>query len=572
MTRPQLAPRLIPSQSPLFSTATATLALAALALLAACSHKPAPSKQTSDTSAAPQTSLPPKAEPSQQYASAPAGADDNVLTYHNDSDRTGLDSSETLLTPANVNPSSFGKLFSDPVDGFVYAQPLYVAGVNVPGKGRHNIVYVATENDSVYAFDADSSGPPLWHASLLNGGSPVTSSEVACGQIVPRIGVTGTPVIDLATRTLYAVAMVKLRQAGHTVYAQQLHALDLSAGAEKLGGPVSIAGSVAGKGAGSVNGRITFDAFAHLNRPGLALSNGVLYIAFGSHCDLGDYHGWVFAYGAAHLHFRAVWNATPDGTEAAIWQTGDAPAVDSSGHVYVMTGNGTFDANTGGADYGDSFVKLALDAKGLHPIDFFTPFDQQSLSDKDLDIGSGGPLLVPTVARSAKPLIVGGGKNAVLYVVNRDRMGGFHQKGDDQIVQAISGQLSGIFSTPAWWNGRLYIGTVGQSVKAFSLSAGHFSLASQTPDSFDYPGTTPSISSNGKKNAIVWALETGGYISGASAILRAYDATDLSHELYTSPAHGGPGTGGVKFTTPTIAHGHVYFGTQHFLEVYGLRR
>jgi hypothetical protein len=552
-----------------------SLALAALVTLAACGSHPSAAEQSAtgsaSTTATDQLTAPVKGVPSLKYRSVPSTTADDVLTYHNDLARTGLDPDETILTPANVNPESFGRLFSDPVDGFVYAQPLYVAGVSIPGKGTHNVVYVATENDTVYAFDADRAGPPLWQANLREGGSAVPSTAFACGQIVPRVGITGTPVIDRATGTLYVVAMVEHTSSGHTTYAQRLHALDIATGAEKLGGPVTIAGSVPGKGAGSKGGKLAFDGFLHLNRPGLALSNGVLYIAFGSHCDLGDYHGWVFAYGADHLQFRAAFSVTPNGSQGAIWQTGDAPAVDAKGNIYVLTGNGTFDAVSGGSDYGDSFVKLGLAGNALRAIDFFTPYDQKTLDEQDLDIGSGGALLVPDQKGPHPHMVVGAGKNGVIYVVDRDHMGKYNANGDSQIVQAIRGEISPNFSTPAFWNGHLYIGSASQPLKAFSVTGNGLSAAptSQSPDSFDYPGTTPAISSNGNKNAIVWGLDTGGYVAGTPTILRAYDATNLAHELYSN-AHTGRGRPGVKFATPTVAHGMVYFGTQNSLEVYGL--
>ncbi len=551
----------------------AALALVALAGLAGCSrrHSQAEDKSSNSTpvAAAP---IPEKALPSPVYASVPATSADDVLTYHNDLARTGANPHETILTPENVNGRSFGKLFSDPVDGFVYAQPLYVAGVAVPGKGTRNVVYVATESDTVYAFDADKAGPPLWRKSLLDGGSAPTGQDFACGQIVPRVGITSTPVVDLATKTIYVEDMVKHGHGKRATYVQQLHALDLATGVEKFGEPATIAGSVSGKGAGSNKGKIAFDAFLHLDRPGLALSRGIIYIAFGSHCDLGDYHGWVFAYSADHLRMRGVWNVTPNGSQGAIWETGDAPAVDSQGDLYVMTGNGTFDGNSGGSDYGDSFVKLGWRGNSLRALDFFTPYDQQQLNDQDLDLGSGGLLLLPNAAGQL-PLTVGAGKSGVIYVLNRNHLGRFNAQGDSQIVQRISGQISGSFSTPAYWNGRVYFGPVSQPIKAFAFSRDRLSTApvSQTPDQFDYPGATPSISSNGNKNGIVWALDSSNYVSGKPAVLHAYDAANLSHELYKSPSSGAGGPG-VKFTVPTVAHGHVYFGTQHSLEVYGLVR
>jgi outer membrane protein assembly factor BamB len=546
------------------------VALAAAALLlvalAGCGRHDSGAAATSAARAA----APEPAVPSPVYRADPATAAENVLTYHNGPARTGLNPHETILTPANVSSASFGKLFSDPVDGAVYAQPLYLAGVSIPGKGRTDVVYVATENDSVYAFDADRPGPPLWRASLLEGGSAVTSSVAGCDQIVPQIGITSTPVIDPATGTLYAEAMTRRGQSGPARYAQQLHALDIATGAEKFGGPVTIAGSAPGNGAG---GLVAFSAFEHLNRPGLALSHGVLYIAFGSHCDQGDYHGWLFAYDAAPLRLRAVFNTTPNGSEGAIWQTGDAPAVDASGNVYVLTGNGTFDANAGGADYGDSFLKLALAGNAFRVLDFFTPYNQQRLNSEDLDVGSGGIVLLPDQRGPHRQLAVGGGKNAVLYVVDRNAMGHFQAHGNRQIVQQIRQSFSPIFSTPASWNGYVYLGRVGRPIEAFTLTGGRLSAApvSHSPDSFQYPGTTPSVSSDGDHNAIVWALDTSGNVSGTPAILRAYDATNLARELYASAPSGSDGVG-VKFTTPTIAHGRVYFGAQNSLEVYGLRQ
>ncbi|HEV2388048.1 MAG TPA: hypothetical protein VGS20_12420 [Candidatus Acidoferrales bacterium] len=507
---------------------------------------------------------------------APAGGDASgagVFTYHNNLARTGLNSNETILTPANVNPRTFGKLFADAVDGYVYAQPLYVPGVRIPGRGARNVVYVATENDSVYAFDADRAGPPLWHASLLEGGTPMASADVSCTQIVPQIGITGTPVIDPATATLYAVAMVKHGTGSGASYAQRLHALDLATGAEKFGGPVTIAGSTPGIGEGQVRNVVSFDAFSHLNRPGLALAGGVLYIAFGSHCDLGTYHGWVFAYGAgpAGLRLRAVFDTTPNGFWAAIWQAGGAPAIDPEGNVYLMTGNGTFNA---AADYGDSLLKLALRGNSLRAIDSFTPYDEKSLDEQDLDLGSSGPILLPDQPGPHPRLVVGAGKNGTIYLVDRDRLGGYDPKSNNQIVQTLPSAIAENFSMPAYWNGRVYFGGVDDPIKAFQLTGGRLSDApvSSTQNSFGYSGASPSISADGVKSAILWALQVDGYGSGGPVILHAYDAANLSRELYSS-ASAGPrdrADAAVKFTTPTIANGKVYFGTQDHLDAYGL--
>jgi len=558
----------------------AASAAVALMGLSACGKRPAattddaPSPASAQATAKVASGKP--SVPAAVYRNVPASAADDVLTYHNNLARTGLEPHETILTPANVNPSSFGRQFSDPVDGFVYAQPLYAAAVPIPAKGRRNVVYVATENDSVYAFDADRPGPPLWRKSLLEGGTPVSSTEISCGQIVPRIGITSTPVIDPSSGTLYVVALVKHGGGKTATYAQRLHALDMATGAEKFGGPVTITGSAAGTGAGSVKGKITFDAQSQVNRAGLALAGGVLYIGFASHCDEGNYHGWLFAYNARRLTLRAAFNVTPNGSQGAIWETGDAPAVDAQGRIFVLTGNGTFDAASGGADFGDSFVKLALEARALRPTDFFTPFDQEKLNEGDLDVGSGGAVLLPKQPGPHGRLVVGAGKNGILYVVDRDDMGKFKPNGNGQIVQEITGTISPNFSTPAFWDGYLYVGSINKPLEAYRLNDGRLSASpvSQSPNVFDYPGATPGISSDGDKNAIVWALENGAYQSGGPAVLDAYDATNLARLLYSSASDGSSQSAdpAVKFTTPTIAHGRVYFGTENSLDVYGLLR
>jgi outer membrane protein assembly factor BamB len=496
-----------------------------------------------------------------------------VYTYHNDLARTGLNPDETILTPANVNPASFGKQFANPVDGQVYAQPLYVPDVLVPGEGRHNMVYVATENDTVYGFDADQARPPLWQKSLLEGGTPIPASDYGCDHILPHVGVTGTPVIDPATGTLYVVAMVKHVTPEGNSYAHLLHALDIATGQEKFGGPVTIAGSVPGEGQGQVNNVVSFDPSRHLNRPGLALANGVVYIAFGSHCDLDPFHGWVFAYdsgAAGRMSLRAAYSTTPNGSWGAIWQAGGAPAIDSDGAIYVMTSNGTFNAT----DRSDSFVKLELLGNTLRAIDSFTPHDQKLMQEQDLDFGSSGPLLLPTQPGPHPHLAVGADKRGVIYVVDRDRMGNHRQHDDSQIVQLTAGAIAPVFNTPAYWNGRVYFGGVSDRLKAFLVTNGRLSTSavSRSPNEFGYPGTSPSVSSDGAQNAVVWALQTDQYFAGGAAVLHAYDASNLLLELYRSDMAGARDTAdpGVKFTTPTIANGKVFFGTQDHLDVYGL--
>ncbi|MGH9681399.1 MAG: hypothetical protein ACRD4Y_15740, partial [Candidatus Acidiferrales bacterium] len=507
-----------------------------------------------------------------------------VFTYHNNLARIGLNANETILTPGNVNSRSFGKLFSDPVDGYVYAQPLYVPGVALPD-GPHNIIYVATENDSVYAFDADRAGPPLWHASLLEGGTPVPYTDFQCDQIVPQVGITGTPVIDPATGTLYVAAMVKHETPAGRSYAHRLHALDLATGAAKFGGPVTIAGSVPGIGEGQVHGKVAFDPFTHMNRPGLALANGVVYIAFGSHCDMNWYHGLVFAYSAGttptpgqsgspaatQLGLRAIFNTTPNGFWGSIWQAGGAPAIDSQGNVFVMTGNGTFH----GVDYGNTILKLSLRRNLLRASDSFTPYDQMTLDKGDIDLGASGPILLPDQPGPHRHLVVGTGKSGVIYVVDRDHMGRFVARGEDrQIVQVIRGAIASNYATPAYWGGYVYFGSFNDSLKAFSLTDGRLSTSavSHSPELFQYPGTSPSISANGEKNGIVWAMQNDEHYRGGPAVLHAYDATDLSRELYSSSAAGARDAAGpaVKFTSPTVADGKVFIGTQNSVDVYGL--
>jgi hypothetical protein len=495
-----------------------------------------------------------------------------VFTYHNDPGRTGQNLNETILTPANVNPKRFGKLFSDPVDGFVYAQPLYVSNVVIPGQGAHNVVYVATQNDTVYALDADQPGAPLWTKSLLPPGeTAVAAADTSCDQIVPQIGITSTPVIDPVSGTLYVVGMSKGGAAKQPTYFQRLHALELATGAEKFGGPVAIGATVSAPGAGSRDGKLAFDPLLQLNRPGLALVNGTVYIAFGSHCDIVPYHGWVFAYDATHLTRRAVFLTTPRGNRGAIWQSGDGPAADASGNLYVMTGNGSWD---GQRDFSDTFLKLSLAGSGLARRDFFTPFNEWVLDEQDLDVGSGGPVALPDQPGPHPHLLVGGGKDGLLYLLNRDDLGGFSRH-RNRVVQSMANGGRQIFSTPAYWHGRLYLIPSNDVLKEFSLVNGRLSPAAAARGAtvFGYPGATPSVSANGTRGGIVWALEVQRYYEAGPATLHAYDAANVAHELYNSAEaannrdQAGPG---VKFTVPTVFNGKVYVGTQTRLDVFGL--
>lgn len=496
-----------------------------------------------------------------------------VTTQHNDNYRTGQNTSETILTPANVNKTQFGKLFSQVVDGYVYAQPLYVPNVSIPSKGTHNVVYVATEHDSLYAFDADNNAGananPLWKVSFINPGAGinvVTSGDVSCNDLVPEIGITGTPAIDIATQTIYLVT--KTKENGS--FFQRLHAIDITTGAEKFGGPVVIEGKVTSTG----GGKVTFDPFREAQRTGLLLQNGLVYVGFASHCDLGPYHGWIMAYDAQTMQQKGIWNSTPDGGLGGFWQAGAGLAADSRNFVYVASGNGPFNKDQKGKNVGDSVVKLGFNAKGkLILKDYFTPHDEQFLENTDLDLGSGGVLIIPDRIGKTHPyLAVQVGKEGTVYLLNRNRLGHFNPTDDSQLLQSLPGAVGGIWGMPAFWNNNVYFGGVSDNLKMFSMNPAN-GLLSTTPVSntntfFNYPGTTPSISSNGTANGIVWALHAGHN----PEVLYAYDATNLSTELYNTTQNNSRDNAGppVKFAVPTIANGKVYVPAQKQLSVYGL--
>ena len=501
----------------------------------------------------------------------------NVLTWHNDNARTGQYLVETALTLDNVNSNHFSALFSCPVDGQIYGQPLYVANVAITNAGIHNVVFVATEHDSVYAFDADAGGPPLWQASFIDlssGVIPVPFLDVGSDNIKPEIGITSTPVIDSTTGTIYVEAKTKEVSDQQTTYVHRLHALDIGSGAEKFNGPVIIQATVSGMGDGNDGtGIVPFDGLRQLNRPGLLLVNGIVYIAYASHGDLGPYHGWLLGYDALTLKSLGVFNSTPNGGLGGIWQSGAAPAADSDGNIFCMTGNGTFDPIN--SCFGDSFMRVNQDASGLTLADFFTPFNQDDLNWNDLDLGAGGVLLLPDAAGSvAHPhLLVGAGKESKIYLLDRDDLGQF-TAGSDQVVQELPDALGdGAWSTPAYFNNTLYYQGDDDVLKAFSFANGQLAAVpiSESATEFFYPGATPSISANGTNNAIVWVLDTSAAESGGSAILHAYAATNLAVELYNSAQAGprdDPG-GAVKFAVPTIANGKVYVGGASQLTVFG---
>ncbi len=505
--------------------------------------------------------------------SAPAlDAQPAVLTWHNDPARTGQNLQETILTRANVNALTFGKLFVMNVDGNVDAQPLYVPSVTIPAQGVHNVLYVMTEHASAYAFDADN-GTQLWKVSALGSGE-TTSDAHGCGQISPEIGITATPVIDLQSGpngTIYLTAMSK---DGSGNYHQRLHALDITTGAEEFGGPAEIHATYPGSGAEN-----TFLPGQHVERPGLLIVNGVVYTSWGSHCDAGPYTSWVLGYNETTLAQTSVLNLTPNGSEGGIWGAGSGPAADSNGNIYLLIGNGTFDTTlTAGnlpnkGDYGNAFVKISNTGGMLAVTDYFTMQNTTSESNGDVDLGSGGLMLLPPLNDSLgtqRSLVVGAGKDTNIYVLDRSNMGKFNPS-TDAIFQQLSGALpGGVWSSPAWFNGTLYYGDQGQQLKAFNFATGSFQtpVSSKSAHSFTYPGTTPSISANGTSNAIVWAAE-----NTSPATLHAYDASDLATELYNSnqAANGRDHFGsGNKFIVPTVVNGKVYVGTTNGVGALGL--
>jgi hypothetical protein len=528
----------------------------------------------------------------------PAGAQtfSGVLTQHNDIGRTGQNLSETILTPQNVNASTFGKVFSYSVDGQMYSQPLYVPNVSIPGQGTHNMVYVATQNDSLYAFDADGlSRTALWQVSFINPSAGITpvscktdgKTAISCG-VYPIYGINSTPVIDPSTNTMYLVT----RTDNNGKFFQTLHAIDITTGAEKFGGPVNISGSVPGTGAGSKNGIVYFDTLKDVQRAGLLLLNGNVYIGWA-----GALHGWIMGYNAQTLKRTAIFNTAPNATGGGVWASGSGLPADPSGNIYAAIGDATFDANTGGSDYGDSLLKL--DA-GLNVVDYFTPNDESCRQLNDLDLGSAGPMVLPTQQGSVPNELLIAGKGGTpcdsnpvasrMYLLNQNALGKYNAT-QDQAVEEVVGAARGYWSSPAYWQGAssAYVysaGVVaeqgtGDYLKMFSITNGLLSTAPVAQSTNVFPvGATPSISSNGTADGIVWAVERpnalGVQPGSAAAVLYAYDATTVTTMLYNSGSALSQGVlrdrGGCanKFAVPTIANGKVYVGTQNELDVFGL--
>jgi chitodextrinase len=502
------------------------------------------------------------------YVSANSG----MFTHHNDSARTGQNVNETVLSLSNVNSTTFGKLASYSIDGIAHASPLYVGNVNIPSVGLRNVVYVATEHDSVYAFDADGTGTsPLWKVSFLSQGvTTVPNGDTGeCCDITPEIGITGTPVIDPVTGTLYVVVKTK---EGANNYVQRLHALNIATGAEKLGGPVVIQASVSGTGTGSSGGVLTFNALRENQRTALLLYNGVVYFGFGSHGDNQPYHGWLLGYNATTLQKVLTFASTPNGEGGGIWQSGGGLAIDSAGNFFFATGDGTFDINSGGIDYGDTFLRFNP-VGGV--LDYFTPHDEGSIDSNNLDLDAGGMILLPDQPGAHPHLLVSAGKNGTIYVVDRDNMSHFH--GTDQNVQTLNNifpfgtPLPGNYSSPVYFNGAVYFGPVSDVVQMFKVSNGLLTTSptSTTPQAFAYPGGALAISANGTQDGILWAVQKNGSNPGT---LHAYDASNVAFELYNSDQAGTRDRLDVaaKFSIPLVMNGKVFVASEGKLTVYGL--
>lgn len=512
-------------------------------------------------------------------ATVPAAPAQDVLTWHNDNARTGQNLNEKILNLHNVNPKTFGKLFVIHVDGKVDAEPLYVEGMQIPEHGVQNVLYVATEHDSLYAFNADT-GSLFWHVRLLKAGESPSDNR-GCGQVVPEIGVTSTPVIDRQRGphgTIYVVAMSKDQQGR---YYQRLHALDLQNGKEEFGGPVDIHATYPGHGDTSHNGTSVFDPKQYEERAALLLANGVVYTSWASHCDIDPYNGWVMGYNARTLKQEGTLDFTPNGEKGSVWQSGAGPAADPQGYIYVLAANGTFDTtlNARGfpskGDFGNSFLKISTSGGRLSVADYFTMYNVEAENDRDDDLGSGGPLVLPPMKDTSgktRHLVVGAGKDLNIYIANRENMGKFNPRGNQNIYQEVPHAMKHAFSRPipAYFDGQLYYASTDDTLREYRFQNARLMAkpASETSLKFNYPGAAPGISADGAQNGIVWATENRD-----PAVLHAFDASNLAHELYNSNQaprgrdHFGAGN---KFITPMIANGKVYVGTTDGVGVFGL--
>jgi len=502
-----------------------------------------------------------------------ATAQVNVLTHRYDSARDGQNVSETLLTPANVNQTQFGSIFSFNVDGWVAAQPLYMQGLTVGGGGVHNVLFVATLHDSVYALDADNlnGSAPLWQTSFIDRSAGVTTVPIAeqgCPFVTlfTEVGVLGTPVIDPTTNTMYVVAKTKEVSGSVTNYVFRLHALDVATGLEKFGGPVVMNPTFQGP-----NGQITLNNQMNMQRPALLLSNGTVYVSFGSNgCDRNA-HGWVVAMDATSLQQIAVFNSTPGQSfGGSVWNGDEGPAADSSGNVFLSTANGFFTATTGGQDYGDSVLKLNLLGGNLSVADYFTPFDQSNMNTNDLDLGSGAVALLPDQTGPNPHLAAAIGKSGTLYLLNRDNMGGYNPNGDTQIVQSFPAATLSVFGGTNFWNNKLYVSARNDFLKQFTFSNGQFSVTptATSPGAYLVFGV-PSLSANGNNSGILWQVRN--LSSKGAMVLSAFDAGSMAELYNTNMQSSRDALGDIPhFQSPMVANGRVYVGTEGLVKVYGL--
>jgi hypothetical protein len=518
----------------------------------------------------------------------------DVLTHRNNVARTGVQSAESVLNLSNVNSNSFGKVFSFTTDGYAFAQPLYVSNYTMNDGNKHNVLFVETSGGSIYAFDADNNNPSvgyLWHVSVIPSGEDVvTPSDYGCGNPSPSSTILGTPVIDRTLGVLYVIGKTKLVSGNSTTYTQRLHAINLADGTEKLNGPTVIAAAVPGTGDGTSNGTVSFDPLKQSERAAMLEANGSVWISWASHCDIPPYHGWTIGYNAANISQQtAIYNNTPNGSDGGIWMTAAGPAADNQGHIFTVTGNGTFDVNTGGADYGDSVQRFDIGSNSLTPADYFVPSNQLYLSDHDLDVGTVDGILFEDPASGVAPhLIVTGDKTGRVYLMNRYNLGGYDQgsNGVDGLNADLEDFAAGgsLFASFGYFNGRLYIGANNSPLAAYDYAPGSATTAGSLPTTPSMStthsfcncgsggGVQPVFSASGPDasatNAIAWGLD----ISGSNGVLYAFNANSLSTQLYSSSTNNSRDQAppSVKFTLPVVANGRVYVAGQGVVAAYGL--
>jgi len=511
-----------------------------------------------------------------------------VLTQHNDNTRSGWNDNETALTTSNVNVQQFGAVLTLPVDDQVYAQPLVVGHVSVGG-GSHNVVYIATVNNTLYAYDGDN-GKLYWQASFTAPGMrPPRNTDMtgACGggyqDFSGNIGIVGTPVIDTARGTMYFVA----RSTTNSTFVQYLHAVNIVDGNEIADSPAQITATYSGNGDGSVNGVIAFDAQRQNQRQGLTLLNGIVYVTFSSHCDWGPYHGWILGYDAATLQQRVVYNATPNGYAGGMWESGTGMAADAAGNLYVVAGNGTVGDSadpTSPTNRAESALKLTPAGSTLRVASYFTPYDYQYLNDNDLDYGSMGGFLIPNSG-----YYLTGAKDGKLYLLNQDAMGGYSPSAD-QVQQVVQLRIdANMHCQTTYYKGSsqefIYVWSENDQLRAIpfdrasNLLEPQGQIVSAGLGPTGQSGAILSVSSNGSKDGtgILWAsyaFSGDAEHTVSPGVLRAFDANDVTKELWNNRqnvARDGAGNY-AKFSAPTIANGHVYLPTfSSRVVVYGLR-